>query len=533
MTAAAVNQQAFERFLETVNAGVFAQQQLGYREYAFLTLGGRYDRNSAFGKTSAGVFYPKASLSVMPSAMPGWDTGPLTSKLSTLRLRAALGQSGLQPGAFDKFTTFSALNSETGPGLGPSNLGNPVLKPEVSTEWEVGTEIGGFHDRAGLDITYWRRITRNALYPRQYAPSGGFINLQITNIGEIKAGGYDIQANLLPLSQPNLLVKLFVNASWTWAYVTRLGGAPPLKVGGSYPRYRNFIKEGYPVGALFGAALPEPCSARPAGATYLCLNPGEVPYDHGAILTGVPDGRTATEADLLAFLSQPPVRRDSKGNIVAYGFSLFNPLRVDKSGTGDYLSNYLGKSLPDWQGSFGVRATMFKNLELGALFEYKFGNYTITNLTDAFRKSNPVIGRNLPQVAQAEATLMNPASTAQQRLDAVKQWSYQFKALSPYDGLNQNENGKFLRFRELSLTYNVPSEVAARILGARYLTITAAGRNVALWTPYSGVDPEINEYGRGGAADTRAAIDQNFGTAIDAFGFALPRRFTFTIRAGF
>jgi len=99
--------------------------------------------------------------------------------------------------------------------------------------------------------------------------------------------------------------------------------------------------------------------------------------------------------------------------------------------------------------------------------------------------------------------------------------------------LNQNENGKFLRFRELSLTYNVPSEVAARILGARYLTITAAGRNVALWTPYSGVDPEINEYGRGGAADTRAAIDQNFGTAIDAFGFALPRRFTLTVRAGF
>src|SRR5207237_1978320 len=116
VTSAGANQTAFEKFLETVNAGGFAQEQLGYKDYAFLTLGGRYDRNSAFGKTSEGVFYPKASISVMPSAMPGWDTGPLTSKLSTLRLRAALGQSGLQPGAFDQFTTFSALNSETGPG---------------------------------------------------------------------------------------------------------------------------------------------------------------------------------------------------------------------------------------------------------------------------------------------------------------------------------------------------------------------------------------------------------------------------------
>jgi TonB-linked SusC/RagA family outer membrane protein len=533
VTSAGSNQVAFEKFGETVNAGVLAQEQLGYRDYAFLTVGGRYDRNSAFGKTSAGVFYPKASLSIIPSTMPGWESGPLTSKLSTFRVRAAIGQSGLQPGAFDKYTTFGALASELGPGLVTNNLGNPDLKPEVMTEWEVGTELAGFHDRAAIDITYWRHTTRDALYPRQYAPSGGFINLQITNIGEIKAGGYDITANLLPISQPNLAVKLFVNAAWSWAFVTKLGPAPPLKVGGSYPRYRNFVKEGYPIGALFGAALPGPCSERAAGATYLCLNPGDVPYDHGAILTGVPDGRMATEADLLAYLAQPPIRVNSKGNIVAYGFSLFNPLRVDRSGTGDYLGNYLGKSTPDWQGSFGVSATIFKNLELGALFEYKVGNYTITNLTDAFRKANPVIGRNLPQVAQAEATLMNPASTPQQRLDAVKQWAYQFKALSPYDGLNQNENGKFLRFRELSLTYNVPTEWAARIMGARYLTVTAAGRNLALWTPYSGVDPEINEYGRGGAAEDRAAIDQNFGQGIDAFGFALPRRFTFTVRMGF
>ena len=128
--------------------------------------------------------------------------------------------------------------------------------------------------------------------------------------------------------------------------------------------------------------------------------------------------------------------------------------------------------------------------------------------------------------------MMNPASTPEQRLEAAKTWAYELKALSPYDGLNQNENGKFLRFRELSLTYNVPARYAEK-LGLRYLSLTAAGRNLALWTPYSGVDPEINEYGRGGAAEDRAAIDQNFGQAIDAFGFALPRRFTFTVRTGF
>ena len=518
VTSAGVNQSAFERFLQNVNAGVFGQEQVGYRDYTFLTLGGRYDRNSAFGKTSAGVFYPKASLSVMPSAMAGWSSGPVTSKLSTLRLRGAIGQSGLQPGAFDKLTTFAPLASELGPGLVSYNLGNPDLKPEVSTEWELGMEVGAWQDRAGVDITYYRRTTRDALYPRQYAPSGGFINTQIVNIGEIKAGGYDITANVLPLNRPNLSLRLFSNASWGWAWVTKLGGAPPQKVGGSYPRYRNFLKEGYPVGALFGAALIGPCTP---GASGPCLNPGEEPYDVTGP-GGVKDGKPDTDQELLAYFAVPR------------SLSSLNPLCVlAANGRDCSLDNYLGKSTPDWQGSFGANLTVLRNLELNALFEYKVGNYTITNLTDAFRKSSPSIGRNLAEAAQVEATMLNPASTPEQRLAAAKTWAYKLKALTPYDGLNQNENGKFLRFREVSLTYNVPAHWAQQKLGVRYLSLTAAGRNLALWTPYTGIDPEINEYGRGGANSDLGGVDQNFGLGIDAFGFALPRRFTFTVRMGF
>jgi hypothetical protein len=301
-------------------------------------------------------------------------------------------------------------------------------------------------------------------------------------------------------------------------------------VGGSYPRYRNFVKEGYPASALFGAELPGPCSALPPGSSDLCLNPGELPFD----LTGpagVPDGKPDTEQELLAYLSKPPITY-SKGKVKDYGLNLLNPLCVPAAGGGCRLDRYLGKSTPDWQGSFGATATILGNLELNALFEYKVGNYTITNLTDAFRKSSPTIGRNLREAAEAEATVMNPASTPEQRLAAAKMWAYKLKALSPYDGLNQNENGKFLRFRELSLTYNAPVQWAQK-LGVRYLSLTAAGRNLALWTPYTGIDPEINEFGRGGASPDLGGIDQNFGLGIDAFGFAIPRRFTFTVRAGF
>src|SRR5213596_1175690 len=374
-------QTSFERALETVNAGVFFEEQLGYKDFAFLTTGGRYDRNSAFGKTSAGVFYPKAGISVVPSAFPGWLNSALTARISTFRVRTAIGQSGLQPGAFDKLTTYAPLASDLGPGLAPANLGNPDLKPEISTEWELGTEIGVLNDRAALDFTYWKRVTRDALYPRQFAPSGGFRAPQLSNIGRIDSHGLEINLTGLPVNRPSFSLKLFANAAYLHQIVTSLGGAPPLKVGGSYPRYRNFVKEGYAPGALFGAKLVQPCSQRPAGATYACLAPGQYPYDLNK------DGNFDTEADLLAFFAVP---RD---------LSSVSPKMVDEDGDGDFLDHYFGKSTPDWTGAFGLRATVFRNFELNSLFEYKTGNYTITNLTDAFRNSNAVIGRNTQRAA--------------------------------------------------------------------------------------------------------------------------------------
>src|SRR5207249_9968081 len=106
--------------------------------------------------------------------------------------------------------------------------------------------------------------------------------------------------------------------------------------------------------------------------------------------------------------------------------------------------------------------------------------------------------------------------------------------LSQYDGMNQNENGMFLRWRELLLAYTLPATASQR-LWLRYITLTASVRNLALWTDYKGIHPELNVYGRG-TADAGldlSGIDPNFGEAIDAFGLALPRRFTFSVRFGF
>ena len=502
----------FEQFASIVNAGYFAQEQLGYHDWAFATTGGRFDYNSAFGKTTAPAFYPQASLSIIPSDRAAWQGSFLSRLMSTFRIRAAIGRAGKQPGAFDKLTTYQALTSTTGAGLVPANLGNPNLKPEVSTEWEFGSEIGLAGDRVSLDLTRWQRSVKDALYSRQFPVTGGFIASQLANIGLLDAWGWDAKLKAFLVNRPGLSADVYANTGFLSQIVKSLGGAPPSKVGGSYPRYRNFIKEGYSPGSFFGAKLPDACAAgkttTPKGG--LCLQPGQLPFDVHK------QGRPDTEAELLAFLSVP---RD---------LSTVDPIAADDNNTGDKLSAYQGKPTPDYEGSFGGTLTYHTNWRIGTNLEYRAGHYTISDLTDAFRKASPSNGGNTHLRAQVEAIMLNPASTARQRLDAAKIYAYQLRALSPYDGLNQQYAGDFIRWRELSLTYIAPTRWA-NLVGGSKLQFTVAARNFKLWTRYPGTDPEINVFSRTSGGGTDAVA----GESIDAFGFPIPRMVSFNVRVGF
>ena len=370
--------QVFEAFTSIVNAGYFAQEQLGYHDWLFVTGGGRYDYNSAFGKTSGGVMYPQASISVIPSDRSGYKDSFVAGYLSTLRLRAAWGQAGRQPGAFDKLTTYTALSAGSGAsGLVPQNLGNPNLKPEVSTEWEAGAEMGVLEDRMSLGFTRWQRKTEDALYARQFPLTGGFRAAQLDNIGLMEAWGWDARVKMFVINNADVSADVYGNIGFLNQIVRSLGGAPVSKVGGSYPRYRNFIKEGYAPGAYFAGQLPHACPANaignylPKAATTpttkatggICLLPGQLPFDTNG--DGIPD----TEAQLLTFLAQPRL------------VSNVDPMQADDDNNGDKLDHYQGKPLPDFDGSFGGSMTFRKNWRVATNLEYRFGHYTISNLT--------------------------------------------------------------------------------------------------------------------------------------------------------
>ncbi|HYW49649.1 MAG TPA: TonB-dependent receptor, partial [Gemmatimonadaceae bacterium] len=503
-----------ESLLTTINGGYFGQTQIGWHDWVFGTVGGRYDFASAFGENAPGVFYPKASLSVVPSDRKSWNS----TRLSTLRFRAAIGQSGRQPGAFDKFTTFQPLTSEAGAGLAPQNLGSQDLKPEISTEVEGGFEAGFFDNRLALEFTYWDRKVRDALISRQFPQSGGFRNPQLTNIGEISANGLELNLRVFPIRNANSSLELFANAAYLKQTLTSLGGAPPIKVG--YFRYRGFLKEGDPLGSLYEPLLATACpsggpATNSAGKPIACYNPStETPINFNG------RGTAATQAELLAYFATP---RDILNSGVQ---STLQPLLADYQGTGILFEQRNGDVFPDWTGALGGTYRFRKNWKVQTNLEYRTG-FQVQNLTDGFRLSqHPSIGSNRLEFTEIHRTLLNPASTPEQRVAAANLYVTKYRRLLE-PGLNQGQDGTFMRLRELALTYDFSPTLASK-LGARTLSMTASGRNLLLWTKYPGVDPEVNAIDR-----SVSTLDQNFLTSTEAFGVPIPRRYSFSVNFGF
>src|SRR5260370_42292973 len=95
------------------------------------------------------ALYPKVSASWLLSQEPflqrfsGW--------LGSLRLRAALGSSGVQPGPTTKLSTLYVQNGfvdgRVQNGALPITLANPNLRAERQTEVETGLRAEGRHGR--------------------------------------------------------------------------------------------------------------------------------------------------------------------------------------------------------------------------------------------------------------------------------------------------------------------------------------------------------------------------------------------------
>jgi TonB-linked SusC/RagA family outer membrane protein len=433
---------ADETSSETRTLGAFLEQRVAFRDRLFVTGAIRSDRNSAFGRDFKTVFYPKFSLSWVVSEE---SVFPATGWLDQLRFRTAYGASGVQPGTTDAVPFYSAARTlgESGEAAGAvfSALGNPDLKPERSTEIEVGVDGRFWNNRLSADLTYYDKSSKDALVSRVLPPSVGTgLTTRFENLGEVRNWGWEalIDAQLLALDAFGW--DMTVSGSTNSNELVSLGGLPPIITSSTLRQV-----EGYPLNGWWSRRL--------------------VSYN------------------------------DANGD----GIIALSEIVVSDT------AEFHGYSSPRREAAFtNTFSFLNRRLRLAAMMDYK-GGHLVYNNTERIRCASRF---NCAGLITRDASLFEQARTVMVREHASRSVAGFF------------EDGDFLRFRELALTFTPSAEWAARLFRGRRITATVAARNLGMiWTKYTGVDSEA--FGTTGDAPS----------SFQAFG--PPTYYSFRLTLGF
>jgi TonB-dependent starch-binding outer membrane protein SusC len=238
----------FEDRMTVVNAGFFFQDVVNLKDRYYLTVGARFDGNSAFGQSLGLQAYPKASLSYILSDEPFWKKA-----WGTVKLRAAYGQSGRAPGAFDAVRTWNPVSWGSSVSFFPNNLGNADLGPERTTEIEGGFDAAFLNDRLTVSFTDYYDRTTNALFSVQSPASDGGWNSQLQNVGKMQNKGIELQVTGTLIQTAKFGWDVGGSISTNHSKVLDLGGAAPFSLGNF-----GYVVLGQPVPVMRGICVANP-----------------------------------------------------------------------------------------------------------------------------------------------------------------------------------------------------------------------------------------------------------------------------------
>lgn len=430
-------------FLGNNTLGFYGQQELSWNDRLFLTGAFRVDNNSAFGSNASWVTYPKGSVSWVATEEPR-VRDKIPGFIDNLRVRFAYGGSGQQPAVNSALQTLTPV---AGPGgatvLTNGTVGNPNLKPERVLGSETGFEMGLLRDRVGVDFTYFNEVSHDAILSKNVAPSLGYgATSQFFNAGQINKHGVELGLHGLVVDRPAFGWEMQFNIATNHSTIVKLSGAP----GDTSIDLGTAPPLGHRVGySPFDFFTYDVVSATYDPTTKKAINP-MCADAHGVVSPCFAPGTT---------------------NVVA-------------------PKVYFGHSLPTTEGSLSS-TWRYRRFSLHTLFDFETG---FNKLDNNLRINCQLDGDCIYAAFPAN---YDPAIVAQVQNSGTLRNFF----IKP---------ANFTKWRELSLTFDAPTNIASRI-GAHSLAITASGRNLAMSTRYSGLDPENSLVSSAGSSSA-IGIDQ-------------------------
>jgi len=444
--------------LQTVNKtlGVYVQEEATIRDRIFATVAVRSDQNSSFGTKLQNVAYPKAQLSWVISDESFF---PKFDWLNQVRVRSAYGESGVAPGGTVALRTYAAQSANISASA-PGSTNSTDLPGLVANAL-------GNPDLKPETATEWE---------------SGFDGNVFNSRGHFDFTYYTSTSHNGIISDP----------------IAASSGASSLSVLKNLASVHNSGVEATINGTLIDRrSLGWDVTLAASHNNNKILSLG-IDASTGKPRTNIGTGtsRDSIGLPVNAMFARPFHYADANGD----GIITPNEVTVD---TG-YV--YMGYTLPRDIISITNGFDLFsRHLRITALFDYKGGSM-LTNSSGSFYETNfaTFAATNLQSVGLFQQARAVAASSAKNPTTS---------------DIGYRENGQEWRFREVSAAWTMPNAIAQR-MRARDVQLVFSARNLHVWTPYTGVDPEANYVGTA----------NNSGDAPSTFSTTAPRTY-YTLRA--
>ncbi len=412
-----------------------------------------------------------------------WTTSGLNRVIDEMKLRGSYAEVGNEPSSrFPYLSTYGAAPYGGASGLAANVNGNIGILWETAKKINYGFDMTFLKNRLNLSVDVFTNRNDGLLFDAPQPPSLGIPGNVITkNIGEMENKGVEVEFGAQVIDKKAFSWRFDLNYTSSKNKVLALAkGQTEVPVAGPNNGTFNILRLDNPINAFYGY-------------TYAGVNSG-----NGNPMWVKADG------SLVQYNNVPGA---------AAGYYLVTDKSNPALGAATTLgTRYLmGSSLPTWFGGFS-NTFKYNQLSLEVFFRYSGGNYVYNLTRQEVWNSQGFVNNGVE--------ILNRWTTPGQVTEVPKLYYGRDNQANLNGQLNGRflEKGDFLRLQNVVFAYTVDNKRLEALSNGvvKSMRWYVQGQNLAVWTKYTGIDPENTTE-----------------TGIDNSSVPQLRTFTFGVNVGF
>nr|WP_315156902.1 SusC/RagA family TonB-linked outer membrane protein [uncultured Flavobacterium sp.] len=424
----------------------FTNLNYNYKNKYFLSLNYRIDGLSALSEGNKYGNFGGGALSWNVFEESFYKDSGIKNYIDNLKIRTSYGIVGnSEIGNYPSIGTYDSSTYAGSPTLGYSQTANPNLKWETSSKFDLGLNFTILNNRVSVEMDYYKNTIKDLILKAPQSLSAGIPNNYINeNVGGMYNTGFELGVSALAINAKDFSWNINLNLSTLKNEVTSLVNDVFVP---SVFGVQNMTRVGYSVGSIF--AVPSN-GVNPANGQMIFVNSEgkEVQYNHiGSPKWTYLDGTAAPAID------------NYKDGVMQ------------------------GSSLPKVFG--GLNNTFnYKNFVLGVNLTFAQGNQ-LYNGTRATISDQRYFNNG---------TFIKDRWTTPGQVTEIQKLYYgdNVSAGFSFSSTSKVEDGSYLKFKNVSLGYNVPVKETFLKNTFTSVYVYLQGNNLYTFTKYRGSDPEVS-----------------------------------------